>query len=150
MGYKLLHRPTPYEEKFIEMLPNEKHRELSRITISIAQEYGFVRRANLDNFDKKYTRYDVTKTLTHLKECGIIKEGYISKYPKGTLKGYKPVHRSRQVAVLFIDSKGARYEESSEVDRYFFQQSGESMEEYLIPSIKELKHNEEDILEGIY
>lgn len=150
MEYRLIHPPTPYELEVIEMLTNSRQRELAKIAISIAQEYGFVRRANLDAFDNKYTRHDVTRVLKHLKDNGLLKDGFVSKYPKGTLKGYEPVHRKREVTLLFITLQGHHYEETSFVSRYYYQVKGLDMHQYLTPTINELKNEPKDILEGIY
>ena len=150
MEYRLLHPPTPYELEIIEMLTNSRQRELAKIAISVSQEYGFVRRANLDSFDNKFTRHDVTKVLKHLRDNDILKEGFVSKYPKGTLKGYEPVHTKRQVTLLFVTTQGHHYEETTYVDRYYYQVKGLDMHQYLNPTINELKNKPEDILEGIY
>lgn len=148
MDYRLLHEPTPYEEEIIQLLGGEKHRELCRIIISNAQEYGFVRKQDLETH-KGYTRYDITKSFNHLRDNDIIKEAYRSRYPKGTLKGYELRHVNKPCTLLFEGD--THYEVMAYMDRHFYQiGTGENKEDFVMPNVDHYKEKSQDTLVGIY
>lgn len=147
---RLLHEPTKTEEIILQGLPNPKQRDLARIAISIAQEHGFIRRANLDGY-KEFTRHDVTKVLNFLKDTKIFRVAHRSRYPKGTLKGYEPIYSNFTAEVLFQPiGTEPRYEVGVVVSREYYYQRGSKIKDHIIGGIDAIKMSDDDTLKGIY